>query len=191
MPIYPTGRCCAGTHCKFPHLELRPEHQCINCGRILHILCGDFDIEQDKYKCKFECSSKRRGGVNSGGSSLDNNVGASTSAASTSAILKQSHLRPSLPTLTTRINKKLGVNAVVSTLLKNINPNECFKKQYPNDYRLRRDNLFVKALKTRADFKKVLVVKHVEHPEKVFELLPGNSKLEKPGPPNQYFLPLF
>ena len=155
------------------------------------MLCGDFDIEQDKYKCKFECSSKSRGGGNSGGNSLDNNVGASTSAASTSAILKQSHLRPPLPTLTTRINKKLGVNAVVSTLLKNINPNECFKNQYPNDYRLRRDNFFVKALKTRADFKKVLVVKHVEHPEKVFELLPGNSKLEKPGPPNQYFLPLF
>ena len=48
----PTGRCCVGSLCQFPHLELRKEHTCPSCKKILHPFCGEFDVKLDKYLCK-------------------------------------------------------------------------------------------------------------------------------------------
>ena len=86
-----------------------------------------------------------------------------------------------------RINKRLGANAVISTLLKNISPSNSFREQFPNNYRIRRGTFVVQELKTREDGKKVLVVKHQDHGDTLFEVLPGNSRLDRAGPPNQYF----
>ena len=51
-----TGKCCSGTLCKFPAMELIPEHTCPICKKIVHILCADFDMLTDKYVCK-PCSN--------------------------------------------------------------------------------------------------------------------------------------
>ena len=50
-----TGPCCLGNQCKFPTLELRKEHTCPACEGIVHILCGVFHEEMDKYVC-FPCN---------------------------------------------------------------------------------------------------------------------------------------
>ena len=86
-----------------------------------------------------------------------------------------------------RINKRLGTNAIVSTLLKNVSPNQTFKDQYPNDYRIRRDKFVVQSLRTRDNNKKIVVLKHQGHGDDLFKVLPGSCRLERPGPPNQYF----
>ena len=85
------------------------------------------------------------------------------------------------------INKRLGKNATVSTLLKNVIPPQRFRDAYPNDYRIRRGRFIVEELRTKENGKKVLAVKHTDYGDELFEILPGNAKLEQPGPPNQYF----
>ena len=35
------GTCCAGEHCKFPSLLLRPDSKCVNCGKIVHAVCAN------------------------------------------------------------------------------------------------------------------------------------------------------
>ena len=84
------------------------------------------------------------------------------------------------------LNKKLGKQAIVLCLLKNVHPVNLWKEHHPNDYRLRRDKFEVVELGTRADGKKVLKIKHKDWPQN-FEILPTQAKLDKPGPPNQYF----
>ena len=51
---HPIGQCCSGNLCIAPTHELRPEHACPKCGGIVHILCGIFDNQTDKYVC-FPC----------------------------------------------------------------------------------------------------------------------------------------
>ena len=48
---FKTGKCIKGDSCFFPNLELRPEHSCPDCHKIVHTLCGFFDEERDKYIC--------------------------------------------------------------------------------------------------------------------------------------------
>jgi hypothetical protein len=50
-----TGACCMGVNCKDPTLELRKEHVCPNCNKIIHAICGKFDDETDKYICEPKC----------------------------------------------------------------------------------------------------------------------------------------
>ena len=86
-----------------------------------------------------------------------------------------------------RISKRLGKNALVSTLFKNVTPVQPFRDAHPNDYRIKRGKFTVNALVDREDGKKVLQVSHEDHEGVVFTILPGNCRLDKPGPPNQYF----
>ena len=46
-----TGPCCLREKCKFPTLELRPQHRCPKCLQIVHPLCGIFNSNTDKYHC--------------------------------------------------------------------------------------------------------------------------------------------
>ena len=46
-----TGRCCAEELCQFPHLQLRPEHTCPVCKKIVHALCGEYNGRTDKHIC--------------------------------------------------------------------------------------------------------------------------------------------
>ena len=85
------------------------------------------------------------------------------------------------------INKRLGKNALVSTLLKNVLPVQRFKDAHPNDYRIRRGQFKVIDLIERMDGKQVVEVSHPEHEGYIFTILPGNLRLDRPGPPNQYF----
>ena len=87
-----------------------------------------------------------------------------------------------------RFNKRLGKNALVSTLLKNVMPNQRFRDQHPNNYRIRRGKFIVQDYRTRDDGKKVIIVKHPDHGDDTFEILPGNCRLDRAGPPNQFFI---
>ena len=49
---YPKGRCAEGKLCRFPHLWLRPQDKCPDCGRITHPLCGVLTESKDKYRCQ-------------------------------------------------------------------------------------------------------------------------------------------
>ena len=49
--IYKHGPCVLKSKCKCPHLELRPQHSCPDCHKIVHPLCGEFDSLRDKYAC--------------------------------------------------------------------------------------------------------------------------------------------
>ena len=49
---FPVGQCCIGDLCQHPGLELRNEHKCITCNKIVHTLCAVFDHETDGYECK-------------------------------------------------------------------------------------------------------------------------------------------
>ena len=86
-----------------------------------------------------------------------------------------------------RINKRLGKNAIVSTLLKNLTPIQPFGEALPNDYRIRRGTFIIQGLITRESGQKALVVKHSDYPGSTFQILPGNTRLDRPGPPNQFF----
>ena len=86
-----------------------------------------------------------------------------------------------------RINKRLGKNAIVSTLLKNLTPIQPFREAHPNDYRIRRGTFIVQDLITRENGQRALVVKHSDYPDSTFQILPGNTRLDRPGPPNQFF----
>ena len=50
------GRCVLGEKCLHPEQELRAEHKCPDCDNVVHVLCGVFDKERDKYVCG--CKSK-------------------------------------------------------------------------------------------------------------------------------------
>ena len=52
------GKCCAGSLCKHPKHELRAEHTCPKCNKIVHALCGVFDHHLDKYCCQ-PCVDKK------------------------------------------------------------------------------------------------------------------------------------
>ena len=45
------GKCCAGDLCCYEHLQLRPEHTCTTCGKIVHVLCGVGGGEEDTFVC--------------------------------------------------------------------------------------------------------------------------------------------
>ena len=58
-----TGICAMGANCTHPEQQLIDEHECPRCKKILHILCGDFDFETDKYVCKIDCRKKANDNV--------------------------------------------------------------------------------------------------------------------------------
>lgn len=86
-----------------------------------------------------------------------------------------------------RINKRLGKNAIVSTLLENVLPVQRFRDAYPNDYRIRCGKFVVKDLVEREDGKKVVEVTHENYDGVIFTILPGNLRLDRAVPPNQFF----
>ena len=45
------GPCVLGDKCRCEKMELRPEHTCPDCKKIVHILCGTFDKARDTYVC--------------------------------------------------------------------------------------------------------------------------------------------
>ena len=53
------GRCTLGAACNFPTHELRPEHKCIQYSQVIHIMCGTFDFENDRYQCKIDCRKEQ------------------------------------------------------------------------------------------------------------------------------------
>ncbi len=53
-----TGPCCLGIQCKFQAHELCPEHKCIHCQQIIHVMCGVWDSEREGYQCPFDCGQK-------------------------------------------------------------------------------------------------------------------------------------
>ena len=63
-----TGVCCVGKdNCLFPHHELNPEHTCIQCRGILHVMCAVWVPEKDGHRCKVSCGSveRRNGDISS------------------------------------------------------------------------------------------------------------------------------
>ena len=55
MFAFPTAICALGAACEDPTHELRPEHKCNLCNKVIHIMCGTFNNESDIYCCKFDC----------------------------------------------------------------------------------------------------------------------------------------
>ena len=53
--------CCAGTYCNYSNLELNSEFRCIECNNILHVLCGEWNVSLEKYRCK-RCIAERNNG---------------------------------------------------------------------------------------------------------------------------------
>ena len=49
--VYAKGPCVLGEKCKCDQMELRPEHTCPDCKKIVHILCGKYDKTKDAYVC--------------------------------------------------------------------------------------------------------------------------------------------
>ena len=45
------GQCVLEPNCKHLNQEVRPEHQCPDCRKIVHVLCGKYDEITDKYNC--------------------------------------------------------------------------------------------------------------------------------------------
>jgi len=106
-----------------------------------------------------------------------------------------------------RFNKKMGKNAIVSVLLKNIIPGTTIRQMYPNNYREKRSNFIVgeikkKKVKKRNEVDIIIVLtlrfkNPTEDPrygssvgfDEVFywSARYSNCRLEKAGPPNQLF----
>lgn len=84
-----------------------------------------------------------------------------------------------------QLPKKLGKNAKVSCYGKAVK-GTVLKDKYPNDYRLRRFKFVVKGIETEGG-KHVVLMSNDEFPEATFKAFAHSIKLEKPGPPNQYF----
>ena len=59
MVGFPKGRCALGAACNFPTHELRPDHKCIQCSQVIHIMCGTFDFKNDRYQCKIDCRKEQ------------------------------------------------------------------------------------------------------------------------------------
>ena len=89
--------------------------------------------------------------------------------------------------MSSRINKRMDKNTLLGALVNNITPIEPFRTTHPNDYRLRRTNFVVQRLHARSNGQKVFIVEHVQLRGQEFELLPTLCRLERSGPPNQYF----
>ena len=53
-----TGTCCLGTQCKFQAHELCPEHKCICCRQIIHVMCAVWDAEREGHRCPYDCGRK-------------------------------------------------------------------------------------------------------------------------------------
>ena len=50
---FPVGVCCVGDRlCKYPTHELRPQHKCLSCDKVVHVLCAVVDGENDEIECK-------------------------------------------------------------------------------------------------------------------------------------------
>ena len=62
-----------------------------------------------------------------------------------------------------------------------------FRGAHPNDYRLKYDKFTVQELITKENRKKYLVVKHQYYGDDIFEMLLGNTKLERLGSKYQFF----
>ena len=56
-----TGVCCVGDNCRFPHHELNPEHTCIQCKGILHVMCAVWVPEKEGHRCNVSCKSSSEG----------------------------------------------------------------------------------------------------------------------------------
>ncbi len=87
-----------------------------------------------------------------------------------------------------RLPKKLGLNATVSSSPRFIQPVQFWKDLYPNDYCTQCSKFTVTALKTTNNGKHQLKLLLPDHPNNTFHALAHNVRLEKAGPPNQYFL---
>ncbi len=85
------------------------------------------------------------------------------------------------------IPKKLGRNAIVSSTLNYIKPTNLWREIYPNDYRQTRLQFKVNGLEQDALGKNVLKLFHVSYPDRIFTAFVNSVKLERPGPPNQFF----
>ena len=88
--------------------------------------------------------------------------------------------------ITKKPHKKLGKDAIVSAFVKNVRPVDYFKGLFPNDYRVRRMVFTVVDLELEGE-KYFTVLKHADHPNKIFRCLTTTTKLEKAGPPNKFF----
>ena len=49
---YKTRPCVLCNNCNCSNTELRPEHTCLDCHKIVHVLCGKFEEVRDKYVCR-------------------------------------------------------------------------------------------------------------------------------------------
>lgn len=50
------GACCVGKDkCLFQSHELNPEHKCVECGEIVHVMCAEWVDEKEGHKCKNGC----------------------------------------------------------------------------------------------------------------------------------------
>eukprot|EP00957_Ditylum_brightwellii_P010550 798972-Ditylum_brightwellii.AAC.1 len=56
-PTLHSGKCCSGSLCTHPNLQLCKEHTCFGCKGAVHVVCGLIDETLDKYWCKL-CTSK-------------------------------------------------------------------------------------------------------------------------------------
>ena len=59
MTSYPIGRCCLGPDCQYDTHELRPSHTCSRCNSVLHVLCSEFNENDDTIHCKIDCRKPR------------------------------------------------------------------------------------------------------------------------------------
>ena len=53
-----TGICCLGIQFKFQAHELCPQHKCIHCQQIIHVMCAVWDAEREGHRCPFDCGRK-------------------------------------------------------------------------------------------------------------------------------------
>ena len=53
-----SGRCVLGYACRFPTHELNPEHKCLNCRQIIHVMCAVWDGGREGHRCPFDCCAK-------------------------------------------------------------------------------------------------------------------------------------
>eukprot|EP00957_Ditylum_brightwellii_P198938 15163222-Ditylum_brightwellii.AAC.1 len=56
-----SGKCCSGSLCTHPHLQLCKEHTCPGCKGVVYVVCGSFDETLDKFWHKphiSECTTK-------------------------------------------------------------------------------------------------------------------------------------
>ena len=84
------------------------------------------------------------------------------------------------------LNKRLGKNAIVSILLKNVILIEHWREFYPNDFKLKRFKFVVDEIEN-TDGKYHLPVQHEDYGVIQFKILAKLARLDRPGSPNQYF----